>query len=269
MPWTFAHPAAVLPLRKYFPAQLNLFALACGSMAPDYGYHMGSFDTGTYAHTPLGSVLVCVPSGLALLGLIYLLRKPLWFVFPQPHRAALAPLARARFALRPKAILMLAVSVFLGTWTHIAWDSFTHKRTWTVRQIPLLERPLFQFNDALVPLYSVLQHCSTVVGLIVLVWVYRNWLKSSLDTSSGPIPRDGDGMRYALWVASALAAAAIAIPSALEVASAVDPAKATHAFVFESAVRGAAAFIALLVLCALVHYRLRGIRPELQSPTRL
>ena len=39
MPWTFAHPAAILPLRRFCPAPLDFSALVIGSMVPDLGYY--------------------------------------------------------------------------------------------------------------------------------------------------------------------------------------------------------------------------------------
>src|ERR1700744_2163138 len=36
MPWTFAHPAAVLPLRKALRSRLSFCALVVGSMSPDF-----------------------------------------------------------------------------------------------------------------------------------------------------------------------------------------------------------------------------------------
>jgi len=76
MPWTLVHPAAVLPLRKYF-ANRHLFgALVVGSISPDFGYYVGRFDMATTAHTLLGLLIVCLPTGLALLALIRILHRP-------------------------------------------------------------------------------------------------------------------------------------------------------------------------------------------------
>ncbi|MBA3727450.1 MAG: DUF4184 family protein, partial [Armatimonadetes bacterium] len=38
MPWTFSHPAAVLPLRRLCPQSLDFAALVIGSTTPDIGY---------------------------------------------------------------------------------------------------------------------------------------------------------------------------------------------------------------------------------------
>ena len=67
MPWTFAHPVAVLPLRRFCPAQFNFAALAIGALTPDFGFYVNLFSLATDAHTLLGSFLVCLPTGLVLL----------------------------------------------------------------------------------------------------------------------------------------------------------------------------------------------------------
>jgi hypothetical protein len=96
MPWTFSHPLVVVPLRRLCPERLNFTALIIGSMSPDFGYYIGKFPVANFAHTGLGTLVVCLPMGLLALGLFYLIRRPLCFVLPQPHRAALMPLASRR-----------------------------------------------------------------------------------------------------------------------------------------------------------------------------
>ena len=110
MPYTLSHPLAVVPLQRWCPAYLNFPALVIGSMTPDFGYFVGQFNVAGLAHTIPGSFVVCVPVGLLVLGLFYALRRPVCYLLPQPHRAALMPLAtndhgfslrndrRARFA---------------------------------------------------------------------------------------------------------------------------------------------------------------------------
>ena len=48
MPWTFAHPAAVLPFRRIVGRQLPLLGLVVGSMAPDMGYFAGQYAVATF-----------------------------------------------------------------------------------------------------------------------------------------------------------------------------------------------------------------------------
>ena len=47
MPATFAHPSAILPLRRLCPTYLDFSALVIGSLAPDVGYFLQRFDLAT------------------------------------------------------------------------------------------------------------------------------------------------------------------------------------------------------------------------------
>lgn len=107
MPWTFAHPAAVLALRRYCPRYLNFSALVVGSLSPDLGYYLDLFATAKFAHSFTGSLLVCLPLGILLMAVLFLLRKPFWFVLPQPHRAAFTPFVFSYFTLQLPVLLHL------------------------------------------------------------------------------------------------------------------------------------------------------------------
>ena len=114
MPWTFAHPAAVVPLRRYCPGLLSFPALVIGSLTPDLGYHLRMMRLAHYAHTAEGSLVVCLPAGLLLLAMLCLLRQPIWSLLPQPHRSALAPVVAGDLPVRPLALAGVAVSLLIG-----------------------------------------------------------------------------------------------------------------------------------------------------------
>ena len=58
MPWTFAHPAAILPLRSLCPRWLSFPALILGAMAPDISYYVGMHGQWrTFCHTPEGILM--------------------------------------------------------------------------------------------------------------------------------------------------------------------------------------------------------------------
>ena len=128
MSWTFAHPAAVLPLRRLCPRYLNFPALIVGAMIPDLGYYLPGAGFARHAHSFHGMVSVCLPTGLLVLAALCVLRGPLCFVLPQPHRAAWTPLAEAPLHLNVSLLLKVAASLMLGACTHIVWDAFTHRR---------------------------------------------------------------------------------------------------------------------------------------------
>src|ERR1041384_4174138 len=93
MPWTFAHPAAVLPLRRWCRGRLSFIGLVVGSCAPDFGYHLHRFDVATFAHTFAGLFAVCMPAALVLAALLQRFGGTLIQPLPPRHRHALAPLA--------------------------------------------------------------------------------------------------------------------------------------------------------------------------------
>ena len=70
MPFPLAHPAAVLPLRRFCPGRLSFLALVIGSVVPDVAYCFGPLDVDVFAHTLPGSLVFCLPMGW-LLGMIW------------------------------------------------------------------------------------------------------------------------------------------------------------------------------------------------------
>src|SRR5262245_23076413 len=249
MPWTFAHPAAVLPLRKFCPTRLDLSALVIGSMIPDLGYYILQFNVARFAHSFLGSFLICLPTGLALYGSFHLLRKPLWFVLPEPHRGALAASATAPLALHPRTLIMAALSVLLGTWTHIVWDSFTHNR-WLVKTLPFLRESVFHVGSVDFPLYALLQHLSTVVGTVMLIAAYCSWLRLHGGSARTLVPAAEDRWRYLLLVAVTTLALAIAVPRAVV-------GHPLHVMVFRMVIDTTVAFSTLLTLSSVLLYAAR------------
>jgi hypothetical protein len=89
MPWTFAHPAAVLPFRRLGLKNLSFGGLVVGSISPDIGYYVGRFDVAALAHTTLGVLILCLPTGLVLFAMVRVLHRPVANVLPEPHRSAL------------------------------------------------------------------------------------------------------------------------------------------------------------------------------------
>jgi hypothetical protein len=216
MPWTFAHPAAILPLRRRLP----LAALAIGSVSPDIGYYLGLFPLATFAHTGLGLLLACLPTGAAMLVAWHLLRKPVIELLPQPHRAALqAPSAATSSASRAAApaglrrAMLLAAGLVVGAATHNAWDSFTHASGSVVQWLDALRAPVFGLGGRTFRLFNLLQHASTLLGLAALIGVYFAWLRRQPHAPAGPTLGD-ELWRWALLVLCAAVAITTGAPLA-------------------------------------------------------
>ncbi len=75
-----------------------------------------------------------------------------------------------RFGGRPLNWVLAPLSILVGAWTHLAWDSFTHADGWMVPRIPALSAPVSFFSYT-GELCHVLQYACSVFGLAVLaIW---------------------------------------------------------------------------------------------------
>jgi hypothetical protein len=211
MPWTFAHPAAVLPLRPL--KRLSFGALVAGSIAPDVGYYFGRFDLAAAAHTLPGLVTLCLPTGLALLALVRTLHRPVAGLLPRPHRQALLSLPQIPRLTSPKVAWKFSIAVLIGAATHVVWDSFTHGTGYFVVLLPRLRVPAFVLGTRSFPLFEVLQYLSTALGAAVLVVAYIRWLRS-VDPNSASPSHVSDRWRCGFLGALAVTSLVAALPIA-------------------------------------------------------
>src|SRR5262245_62076853 len=215
MPWPLSHPAAVLPFRPYAKRPLRFAALVIGSMTPDVGYSLNRFDLSGFAHTMVGSFVACLPTGLILLILFGLFRRPITYVLPSPHRQALMPLCTPfPRGLTDWAVLLFAL--WFGACTHIFWDAFTHDGGWFVDHWPALQQSLGDWWYTNVHVYLVLQEISTVVGFAIIVVAYCLWLRQRAATEPSVV--ESDKWRYLFWCALLLVSFAICVPWAFQYA---------------------------------------------------
>jgi hypothetical protein len=174
MPFPLAHPAAVLPLRRYCRRQLSLPALVLGSMAPDAGYLLASLGLDKFAHTAWGSISFDLPVGLVAVGLFYRWRASVVERLPQQYRELFRPACQRP---TPSPVVLL-VSVLLGVWSHLLWDGFTHKGGWFVQHIAFLQLPIFALGHHQVRVCYMVWYGSSFLGIGWLYWTYQQWRQS-------------------------------------------------------------------------------------------
>jgi hypothetical protein len=171
MPYPLAHPAAILPLRRYCKRWLDFPSLIIGSLSPDLGYASGPLQLFTWSHTFwTGSFLFCLPVGIVLVALFYLLRS---LAFPSAAR-----MLRLSFPKRfrpPGSPVAVIASLLVGTWTHILLDSLTHEDGWLVEHLPWLRLSLPSPIGHNIGVYDLLYALCTFGGVFWLAFSYLQW----------------------------------------------------------------------------------------------
>ena len=182
MPFTLAHPAAVVPLAHRLGRRAVFSALVIGSMAPDFAYLVPRVVRGQ-SHSLWGLVWFCFPVGLGVYLVYHLaLKRPLAACLPRALREAVAPILARSPRLPAAPWWRVVTSLLLGSLTHIGWDLFTHPGP-IVRVAPVLAVNLLTVGWYHLYVYKVLQHGSTLLGLALLARWTRAWL--------GTAPRAG------------------------------------------------------------------------------
>jgi hypothetical protein len=169
VPFTISHAAAVLPLQN---SRLPLAALMIGSMSPDFAYFLPGEPLRMLTHSIPGVFAFCWPVALAV-----------WLVFvrilEQPTRALLPDGWHERFMpsdreISIRTLALASVAVILGAFTHVLWDSFTHRGTLAVEIFTALHAVAFHYHGWRIRWFIVLQHLSTLAGMaILLYWAWK------------------------------------------------------------------------------------------------
>jgi len=194
MPFTAAHPLAILPFRRW----LDPTTLAIGAMSPDFMYFARGELAGNYGHTLPGIAIWCVPITLACALLFHeLVKWPLLLAAPRALAARLVAAAREPW---PRGLALLIPSAVLGAVTHVIWDGFTHGRGWAVRRLEPLQATL------VLPVYRIIQHASTLLGLAILAVVLVRWFRRQPSTPLPDVPRATARWVLAICVALGIAA---------------------------------------------------------------
>ncbi|WP_284302820.1 DUF4184 family protein [Mobilicoccus caccae] len=237
MPVTFAHPVAVLALRR---TPLPMSALVIGSMVPDLPLFLpwAPLDYAT-THTPLGLVTVDVVIGVLVWAVWHaVIRAPVLDAAPSPlrRRIASAPAPRGMRAL------LVPVAVAVGATTHVVWDEFTHIGRWGERHITWLAEV-----HAGLPGVKWAQYVSGVGGLLLLAVVVAILLYRTPPAPQAPRARP----RLAPWILAA-PTGAVALTAAVVVATASEI--SLRSVAYGVITQGAVAGVAVLTLtCALWH----------------
>ncbi|KQO63680.1 hypothetical protein ASF23_05500 [Curtobacterium sp. Leaf261] len=189
MPFTVSHTIVALPFRR---TAIPAAALAVGSMAPDAVLFVPALPPYGVTHSALGALSVSLPVALVvLLVWTFGLRWAWTAIQPRPVHERLPPSwddplsAWRTFVARTPGrrvgdLALTLGTVIAGIYSHIAWDSFTHSRGWSVARIPALRTDVAGH-----PLYDWIQNACSFGGMVVLAIAFALWFRRTAPTPRG------------------------------------------------------------------------------------
>jgi hypothetical protein len=171
MPFTISHAAAVLPFAHFLRRWRLLSAAIIGSMIPDIDVLLPGELLRYQTHSLQALVTFCLPFGLLWYWLFQLHIKPATYeLLPDRLYVYWRGDARPARLTELRQWLFAAVGVLLGGVTHLVWDSFTHENARGVRLLGLFDGLDLTVAGHSLTWYRVLQHVSSVVGLLFVLW---------------------------------------------------------------------------------------------------
>ncbi len=171
MPFTFSHPAIVLPL-TYLPKKwFSLTGLVIGSLTPDFEYFLRMKIQSNYSHTLGGLFWFDLPLGLLLAFVFHnIVRDSLFNNLPTFLKSKFSTFHQFDWNKNFKINrVVVTISIFIGAASHLFWDSFTHNHGYFVQIIPALTHAV-NFLGTQITILKILQHSSTLIGGLVIAF---------------------------------------------------------------------------------------------------
>ena len=170
MPFTFSHPAIILPLLKAKSNRFSGTALVIGSMAPDFEYFIRMELLQQHGHTLAGIFYFDLPLVILLTFIYHLIvRDPLIEHLPNFIRHRFMPYFKLDWlSWVKKHWFVLIYSSILGILAHLFWDAFTHQNGIFVKHIPVLQGQINVLGvDMMITEFG--QIMSTLIGAVIIL----------------------------------------------------------------------------------------------------
>ena len=175
MPFTFSHPAIVIPL-TFLPRQwFSLTGLVIGSLTPDFEYFLRMEIKSNFSHTIDGLFWFDLPLGLLLAFIFHnIVRNSLFDNLPTILKSRFSTFKQFNWNGHFKRNgFVVTISILIGAASHIFWDSFTHDHGYFVETISALQNSV-DFLGHQIPILKILQHSSTLLGgLLITYTLYK------------------------------------------------------------------------------------------------
>jgi hypothetical protein len=184
MPFTFSHPAIILPF-KYLPGKWFSFtALVIGSLTPDFEYFIRMKVQSNYSHTIYGIFWFDLPLAIFLSFIFHnLIRNDLFLNSPKfiKSRVSIFNSFNWNNYFKENWIIVI-VSALIGIATHIFWDGFTHNHGYFTEHISYLRNDILIFKNT-IPIWKIAQHLSTLIGAIFIIFSFMKIPENTIQVS--------------------------------------------------------------------------------------
>lgn len=172
MPFTFAHPAIVLPFNNLKTRLLSLTGLVVGAIVPDFEYFIRMHIYSIYSHSIGGLFWFDTPLGVLIAFLFHnVVRNKLFDNLPSFLSRRLSPYKTFNWNnYFRKHLLVVLCSIFIGACSHLFLDAFTHPAGYFVKLFPEI---FSQAVIATIPLYKILQHTFTLISVLYIIYYIR------------------------------------------------------------------------------------------------
>lgn len=171
MPFTFSHPALVLPL-NYLPKKwVSITALVVGSMMPDLEAFLRFQSEKGESHTWDALVWFCLPLGLIICLLFHqIVKTPFLFNLPPFLKNRLITYTQYNWlAYFKNNVLVVLICLLMGGASHLVWDSFTHYEGVLLKLNPGWDRNTTVWGYSIEIVY-VIQYANSILGLLIILF---------------------------------------------------------------------------------------------------
>jgi len=185
MPFTFSHPAIVLPLNRLSKNWFSLTALVIGSLTPDFEYFIRMRVLSIYSHTWSGMLWFDLPLGLVLL-ILYnrLIKNKVIDHLPRYFNQRLSEFKNERPVYLGANFVVVVMCLLIGVASHIFWDSFTHPMGYFVKHSHLLSHKII-IKHFPIPVYSILQQLSSIAGALIIIYTINRLTPGKITIAKG------------------------------------------------------------------------------------
>jgi hypothetical protein len=192
MPFTFSHPAIILPLPFLSRNRFSLTGLVIGSMTPDFEYFIRMKIQSSYSHSVVGLFWFDLPLGILLAFIFHnIVRDSLFENLPFTLKSRFFVFTKFKWnTYFINNWFVVLTSILIGAISHIIWDGFTHGNGYFVERISFLMKTV-DLIGIQIPIFKILQHSSSLAGGIIIMFTFY---KLPIDNS---IPRN---MNLLYWL---------------------------------------------------------------------